>query len=118
MPEEDFKTLIDKIVEIIQQKGSATIEEIAQTLALEESRVEKLALLLEESGLINIRYSFLFPNKTILIAKDSKKPKNASAQESKIQRILDQVSEDMILSEKTFLICESPMLDKLKEAED
>jgi DNA-binding Lrp family transcriptional regulator len=68
----EMSTVIDRVLEFIQRKGRATICEIAVALALNQSQVERMAAMLEESGVITVRYALIDSGKTELIAKETK----------------------------------------------
>lgn len=58
MPEEAKKveTSLDKIVQMVNEKGSVSISEISKSLGIKEEQVEEWSAILEEHGLVKISY--------------------------------------------------------------
>jgi len=67
--EKEMSTVIDRVLDFIQRKGRTTITEVAISLALNPSQVEHLATILEESGMIKVKYALIDSGKTELISK-------------------------------------------------
>ena len=57
MVREDIETVIDRLYDYILVNKNVRIKDAASALALPEEQVEKLALLLEESNLIDLHYT-------------------------------------------------------------
>jgi DNA-binding transcriptional ArsR family regulator len=68
MPEDEMHTLVDRMLSFIQEHGKTTVAEIADVFAMDQAQVERLASVLEESGLISMRYALLHPGRTELIS--------------------------------------------------
>jgi len=54
---EDIETVIDKLYDLVKAGSKVTVRKAALALSLTEEQVEKLALILEESGLIEVQYT-------------------------------------------------------------
>lgn len=52
----DIETVIDRLLDFVRSNGKVRLSDAAKALALSPSQVEKLALLLEESGLLEVNY--------------------------------------------------------------
>ena len=67
MVKEDIETVIDKLYDFVKAGNKVPVREAALALSLTEEQVEKLALILEESDLIEVQYtlagSVLIPKK-------------------------------------------------------
>ncbi len=84
--EKEMSTVIDRVLDFIQRKGRTTITEVAISLALSPSQVEHLASILEESGMIKVKYALIDSGKTELISKQQVENKNEA---------LDQLRQDL-----------------------
>ncbi|MCX6777362.1 MAG: hypothetical protein NT157_00575 [Candidatus Micrarchaeota archaeon] len=69
---EEMSTVIDKVLDFIQRKGRVTVCEVAVALALNHVQVERMVAMLEESGVISVRYALIDSGKTELIAKEAR----------------------------------------------
>ena len=67
--EKEMSTVIDRVLDFIQRKGRTTITEVAVSLALNPGQVEHLVSILEESGMIKVKYALIDSGKTELISK-------------------------------------------------
>jgi hypothetical protein len=74
--EKEMSTVIDRMLDFIQRKGRTTITEVSVSLALNPSQVEHLAAILEESGMIKVKYALIDSGKTELISKQQLENKN------------------------------------------
>lgn len=74
--EKEMSTVIDRVLDFIQRKGRTTITEVAVSLALNPSQVEHLATILEESGMIKVKYALIDSGKTELISKQQTETSN------------------------------------------
>lgn len=68
IPQDEMHTLVDRMLGFIQEHGKTTVAEIADVFAMDQAQVERLASVLEESGLISMRYALLHPGRTELIS--------------------------------------------------
>ncbi|MGC8851263.1 MAG: hypothetical protein ACP5O3_03500 [Candidatus Micrarchaeia archaeon] len=55
---EKIDTIIDRLVEYVDLNGRVKLSSAARALGVSEDHLERVALLLEESGLLFVRYSF------------------------------------------------------------
>ncbi|MEM3030482.1 MAG: hypothetical protein QXH27_01995 [Candidatus Micrarchaeia archaeon] len=113
----EMRTVIDRVVEFIKEKKRATVAEVAEALALERDDVEKLADILEESGLVSVRYSLLHPGKTELIIRE-RAPAPAKKELAGLSEMLESLDSDVRASEKRFLSVEDDILTRLRRAEE
>jgi len=67
-PGDEMHTLVDRMLGFIQEHGKTTVAEISDVFAVSHEQVEKLSTVLEESGLISMRYALLHPGRTELVA--------------------------------------------------
>ncbi len=74
--EKEMSTVIDRVLDFIQRKGRTTITEVSVSLALNPAQVEHLAAILEESGMIKVKYALIDSGKTELISKQQLETKN------------------------------------------
>ncbi|MEM4389363.1 MAG: hypothetical protein QXG98_01735 [Candidatus Micrarchaeia archaeon] len=113
----EMRTVIDRIVEFIKEKKRATVAEVADALALERDDVEKLADILEESGLITVRYSLLHPGKTELAIRE-RLAAPAKKELASLSEMLESLDSDVRASEKRLLSVEDDILTRLRRAEE
>jgi hypothetical protein len=64
----EMDTLVDKMLTFVQERGKTTVAEVSEVFAVDTAQVEKLAAVLEESGLITMRYALLHPGRTELVS--------------------------------------------------
>ncbi len=57
--EEKIRTRADRMLEIVSAKSSVRLSEVAEALAMTPDQAEKIALLLEQNGLLEVRYGLL-----------------------------------------------------------
>lgn len=57
MVKEDLETVIDRLLDYVQTNKSVTLNAASKALALNANQVERLALLLEESELMEVQYT-------------------------------------------------------------
>lgn len=84
--DKEMSTVIDRVLDFIQRKGRTTITEVAISLALNPSQVEHLATILEESGMIKVKYALIDSGKTELISKQQTESKS---------EVMDQLRQDV-----------------------
>lgn len=114
----EMRTVIDRVVEFIKERKRTTVGEVAEALALERDSVEKLADILEESGLIAVRYSLLHPGKTELIIRERAPPPAAKKEAAGLTEMVASLDSDVRASEKRFLSVEDDILTRLRRAEE
>ena len=115
----EMRTIIDRVVDRIKEKKKVTVDELSESLALDRGQVEKLADILEESGLITVKYSLLQPGKTELISKEEAKiPKEKVEREEDLKELAEETMGRLSESEKKFLMVENEIIIKLKQVED
>lgn len=105
---EDLETVVDKLYEFVNAGGKVTVKEVALALSITEEQAEKLALILEESGLIEIQYtlagSVLMPKKTPVVkpmipyASSKQAPKESEALEDvrSVENVAEFIEKDFI----------------------
>ncbi len=57
MVKEDIETVIDRLADYVKAGGEVTLNDAASALGMQPNQVERLALLLEEKGLLEVRYT-------------------------------------------------------------
>jgi len=98
----EMHTLVDRMLSFIQEHGKTTVAELANVFAMDQAQVERLASVLEESGLITMRYALLHPGRTELVAIKKKEPTGslpAKAAPSTVQRGAESREHDFELLE-------------------
>ena len=59
MVREDLETVIDRLLDFVRTNKSCTLTQASKALALNQNQVERLALLLEESDLLEVQYTLM-----------------------------------------------------------
>ena len=59
----EIETTIDKLIDIIDKRGTVTTLDLSKELNVSMDRIENWAKILEDSGLINIEYPLIGPSK-------------------------------------------------------
>ncbi len=105
---EDLETVVDKLYDFVEAAGKVTVKEAALALSITEEQTEKLALILEESDLIEIQYtlsgSILMPKKTaaekpmIPYATSKQAPKESEALEDvkSVENVAEFIEKDFV----------------------
>ncbi|MEM4255369.1 MAG: hypothetical protein QXR53_03500 [Candidatus Norongarragalinales archaeon] len=114
MVKEDIETVIDKLYDLVKAGNKVTVKEAALALSLTEEQVEKLAMILEESDLIEIQYtlggSILMPKKT-----EQQKTMIPFAQPKAAKE--EEVLEDIKSVENVAEFIEKDFIERLSKAE-
>ncbi|MBI5229641.1 hypothetical protein HY991_06015 [Candidatus Micrarchaeota archaeon] len=103
----DLETVIDRLTEYVALRRRTTVKQVASALSIPAPEVERLALLLQESGLIEVRYGLMDID---LIAKEV--PKKEAEEKlvsvaAEIRREKDVLREESIELEKEVLESEN-----------
>jgi hypothetical protein len=102
---EKVETTIDKLVDFVQKKGKVSMQEAAKTLALEVNQLEELADVLQEGGLIEVKYgitgAFLI-SKRINKEQAKENVKKIKENEDKIKVLANVIAKYLWDSEKSF----------------
>ncbi|MFH1285304.1 MAG: hypothetical protein ABIH99_01855 [Candidatus Micrarchaeota archaeon] len=115
--DDTMSTVIDKVVEFIQTRGKTNIAEVEKAFGLDVKKVEQLVTILEDSGLITVKYSMFHPGHTELVAKRLEKSEAESAKK-RVKDILEEIDSELHFSEELFLKAEREILQKLMDVED
>jgi len=126
----EMHTLVDRMLSFIQEHGKTTVAELADVFAMDQAQVERLASVLEESGLITMRYALLHPGRTELIAVKRKqagaaKPVLTALQQAaesrehdfELREMIKGVDLDMQESQQAMTALERDVLTKLARIE-
>lgn len=114
-----IETGIDKLVSLVQSKKKISVENAAKELSLSPSQVMKLGSLLEESGLIEVKYGILG---TYLVTKElSGKEIEEKTKELKKKGVLDKAQllmQEITESKLTIQFMEKNIVGRMKKAEE
>ncbi len=113
--EGQLRTVIDRTVDFVREKKHTTVEEISRELAIETHQVEQLADILEESGLVTIKYSLLNPGKTEIFSKEASAGRIEEGTGS--AKLASEADMEILEAEKGFLRAEEEVLRRLSRAE-
>jgi Mn-dependent DtxR family transcriptional regulator len=121
--EKEMSTVIDRVLDFIQRKGRTTITEVAVSLAVQPSQVEHLASILEESGMIKVKYALIDSGKTELISKQQTEAGNEAVDKlrSDVERIKSlgqMINKDIEKFESDYKSIERDVSQWIVEAED
>ncbi len=114
--ENESRTVIDLLVELVREKKRATVEELAEIMGLERGELEQLANVLEESDLIKVKYSLLHPGRTELISKEASGKANEEVKS--LRERVESIDEDTMKSEQEFFEIYGDLLKRLNHIED
>ncbi|MEM0475447.1 MAG: hypothetical protein QW343_01505 [Candidatus Norongarragalinales archaeon] len=103
MVKEDVETVIDRLLAYVQTNKEATLSSAASAMALPPAQVEKLALLLEESGLLTVKYGL---GSTKLVSKEYSEAQAAKAKK-KIEARKDEVIMESEAAEREVMTAET-----------
>lgn len=116
MVKEDIETVIDRLYDYINANKSTTVKDAALILSMPEEQVEKLAFLLEDSSLIEVRYSLTGAK---LVSKAAATPKPALEKEAKesFESKAGVLEEQVESAESIAGFMEKDLIRRLKQAE-
>lgn len=114
MGEESIVTIIDRLVDFVKMRKTAQVNEAARALGMSPGHVEKLARLLEDSGLIEVRYSL---SGTELVAVEGIKKPEKKKEEKQAARSSVNVSEWIRESQRVFEFLEVDVLKRITATE-
>ncbi|MFQ5405551.1 MAG: hypothetical protein ACE5DI_00125 [Candidatus Micrarchaeia archaeon] len=115
---EDVETVIDRLYDYVKINKHVKAKEAAGALGLPSTQVEKLAVLLEESNLIRIRYSLRGIELIAAEAQKVKKQKITSEKESVLHQSARLLEQDVMKSENVMQFMERDILRRLAQAEN
>jgi len=112
---ENVETVIDRLVEFVKLKGRVRVAEAARALGMGAAHVENIARLLEESGLVEVHYTFTGTEiSSIRAQKKEERPKTAEkAGTAEAGRTFEKYVRE---SERVFEFLEEEVLKKLAAA--
>lgn len=118
--EEVMETVIDKMVALIQERGEMSVRDVAKALGIGEPRVEELANVLDDTGLIKVRYTltdvFLSPRK--MVKEEREKVIEEARKKGELRRAIAELNRELSDSEKSFLFIQSDISKRLRRAEE
>ncbi|VVB68291.1 Uncharacterised protein [Candidatus Norongarragalina meridionalis] len=118
---EDLETVIDRLYDYVRTKGSVGLNETAKALALNPLQVEKLALLLEDSNLMEVRYTLsgvTLVEKAFLTEKEAKEKMTGVKQRAnKIFEETRAMEREVMTSENLLEFIEKDIMRRMKAAE-
>ncbi|MFA6035660.1 MAG: helix-turn-helix domain-containing protein [Candidatus Micrarchaeia archaeon] len=128
-PEDEMHTLVDRMLSFIQEHNKTTVAELADVFAMDQAQVERLATVLEESGLITMRYALLHPGRTELIAirkagaaspakaSPAQRPPEAREHDFELREMMKSVDMDMAESQQAMTSLERDVMSRLARTE-
>ncbi|VVB66151.1 Uncharacterised protein [Candidatus Gugararchaeum adminiculabundum] len=116
--EQKMKTVVDLVIEYVQKAGEVTVKEMSSDLALSAKQAERIASMLEESGLVSIRYSLLNPGKTIIVSNMGKGKVKETEGGNRLKDCVNEIVCDMRENEKLLQETEAVILERLRKVEN
>lgn len=115
-----METVIDRLVQLVQSEGAASISDASKALAVSPVQIEKLAMVLEDSGLLRIRYTLRGPRLFAVQAPKTEVLKRiGNAKKRYADRLLEdaqRLERDVKDSESIFRFMERDVLKHLEDA--
>lgn len=114
----DIETSIDRLLNYVRAKGQVELYSAAQAMALPPAQVEKIAGMLEQSGLLEVRYRL---TGILLVAKDHAQPEQKVALERKASVLKEQeqrLEREVKDSERLVEFVEEDLMKRLHSAEN
>ncbi len=117
LPKEDLETVIDRLHEFVKINKRISLSSAAGALGLPLAQAERLALLLEESGLIMVQYSL---GKTELLAKEDPNALVATpiGEGKSLREIAKTLEHEVMESESVMEFMQRDLRRRIKLAED
>ena len=118
---ERVETTIDRLVDFVQKKGKVSMKEAAKSLALEISQVEELADVLQESGLIEVKYGITgvsLLSKKISREQAKESVKKLKEDTEKIRGLAIVIAKDILDSEQSFEFADENIEKRLIKDEE
>lgn len=115
MVKDDLDTVIDRLQDYVAVNHTTTLANASKVLGIPAQKLEKFALLLEESGLLEVKYGL---KDVLLISKnDAAEKKNEKKQASALDRSVD-MEREVMMSENLLEFMESDIERRIRLAEE
>jgi len=120
-----IETDVDKLVNIISQKGKVSIKEAGKKLGIKASQVEEWAKVLEEHGLVKMVYPFIGEPRVELVAipvdkkvrEFGERRDQLMARTGQLSKKATDIKQEIRMSDESFKKMDEDMRDSLKDAE-
>ncbi|GEM_PF-2578509 len=109
-----IETVIDRLLEYVTLNGNASVRKTAAALGLEPSQVERLALLLEENGLMEVRYGLLGAT---LCAKEQPEKKQGATDPNRRVEKARELEEEILKTENLMAFFEKDLERRIVQSE-
>lgn len=96
--QQDIETVVDRLLDYVRANGQVNAKQAAKALGLKVAQVEKIALLLEDSNLLEVQYGF---SGVILDSRPPKKRENSFQAESSSSSSISNSSSSLKEKKKT-----------------
>lgn len=117
-----METAIDRMVDLVQSKGTMSLSQVAKELRVEETQVEEIANVLADSGMIRIRYTltgtFIEPKVALLKPRERDKVVAEAKKRAGIRSLLSQVEAEIAQSETMLKPAEDEAVRRMKKMDD
>ena len=117
MVKEDIQTVIDRLSDYITAGGSVSLKDASKAVARKPAQVERFALLLEEAGIIEVRYSL--SGVKLVAKKKPTAPDTASEKASRTESTTDadRLEREVLTSENLLKFFESDIERRINISE-
>ena len=112
---ERIETVIDRLLEYVTLNGNVSIKKTSAALGLEPAQVERLALLLEENGLMQVRYGLFGATLTV---KEVREEKQKSADSESRVKKAQKLEEEILKTENLMAFFEKDLERRIIQAEE
>lgn len=120
-----IETDVDKLVNIVSQKGRISIKVAAKKIGIKVSQVEEWAKVLEEHGLVKIVYPFIGEPRIELVTipvdrkvrEFGERRDQLMARTEQLSKKAEEVRREVRMSDESFKKMDEEMRDKLQDAE-
>lgn len=111
---ERIETVVDRLLEYVALNGDASVKKTASALGLQSTQVERLALLLEQNGLMEVRYDLLGAT---LHTKSKPEEKQKPAGDTSRAEKARQLEEEILKTENLMAFFEKDLERRIIQAE-
>lgn len=118
--EAGVETAVDRLVAFVQGRGKTSLRDAARAMGMSEPVIEEIANVLAEQGIIKVRYALMgtFLEPAGIGKAGVEKGIAEAKKQTGVKRLVDEVEDDVVASEREYKDVEEDAVRRMKAAED
>lgn len=118
--EAGVETAVDRLVAFVQGRGKTSLRDAARAMGMSEPVIEEIANVLAEQGIIKVRYALMgtFLEPASIGKAGAEKGIAEAKKQTGVKRLVDEVEDDVVASEREYKDVEEDAVRRMKAAED